>query len=159
MKGVTMAPINPNKDWDDIKLNVTVDGKKVDLEDAFEVFEGVFDDVEDVFKEMENVFSRVDSNIKDKMNKLKVKVAAKKPEKYDFVAEDDTEKKWQEHMRWKIERRKRAAKNLKVLAVVGLLFLFIMFGVAFFVSMDKDGAEFGAPPKGKPTVTEKLERL
>ena len=160
MKGVTMAPINP-KEWDSI--NVTVDGKTVDLEEAFEVFEGVFDDVEDVFKNMEDVFGRIDKDINSKLNKLKMKISAKKPDKYEYVPDENetVDERWAQHMEFREHSAKRAKKAMRNLIVIGGGALLIMFAVVFFwaaVEMNKD-SETGEPSKTPPAITEKLEKL
>lgn len=143
------------------KLTVKVDGKEVDLEEAFEVFEDVFDDVEDVFKNMEDVFGRIDTDINSKLNKLKMKISAKKPEKYEYVPDEDedVDEKWEAHMREKIRRTARAKKAFRNLVVIGGAVLLIMFAVVFFWASVETDKEFGAPSKGKPAVTEKLEKL
>jgi len=125
----------------------------------------VFDDVEEVFANMEDVFGRIDTDINSKLNKLKMKIAAKKPDKYEYVPDPDKddvgEARWQEHLeerRWKAARAKKALRNLMVFGVAGMLILFAILFFILAVDNEKD-AEFGAPSKGKPAITEKLEKL
>lgn len=157
-----MAPINP-KDWDDI--SVTVDGKSVDLEDAFDIFEEVFEDAEKAFEHMDKTFQMVDKNIGDKLNKLKIKLASKRPEKYEYVPESESDlsedAKWEQHMRtqMRLKRKSKAFRNLTLMFV--LIACFFGFGAVFLtLTMDKE-PEFGSPPKmeQQTKAPEKLEKL
>ena len=150
-----MAPTNYDK------ITITIDGKKVDLEDAFEVFENVFEDVDKAFDHMEEAFKTVDKGIHDKLNKLKMKLAAKKPDKYEYIPDEDEDidKKWKDHMEYRKTTVIRSKRNLHAFMIGAAMFFII--AIIFFVAIDsKDKPEFGEASKlDKPAITEKLEPL
>ena len=157
-----MAPKNFN-DWDNISIKI--DGKKVNLEDAFEVFENVFEDVDEAFEHMEKAFKTIDTGIHDKLNKLKMKLAAKKPDKYEYIPDEDEDidKKWEDHMEYRKTTAVRAKRNLYRFMVVCGLFTILLMGLVFIFAigdMNDRASELGAPSKlDKPAITEKLEPL
>jgi len=126
--------VKENKTITDTKLRVIMDGKEVDLEDAFYVFENIFEDMDDVFNEMEKVFGRVDRDIHNKLNKLKMKVAVKNPDRFNYISDHA-----QEQMRFQDEirefevssamRHQAAKRNLLFILAITI---FISFTAAIF---------------------------
>ena len=156
-----MAPKNFN-DWDNISIKI--DGKKVNLEDAFEVFENVFEDVDEAFEHMEKAFKTIDTGIHDKLNKLKMKLAAKKPDKYEYIPDEDEDidKKWEDHMEYRKTTAVRAKRNLYRFMVVCGAGMVLLMGLIVFLAIEdsKSKSDFGVPSKmDKPAITEKLEPL
>ena len=154
-----MAPRHP-REWDNVTIKI--DGKKVDLEDAFEVFENVFEDVDKAFEHMEEAFKSVDTGIHDKLNKLKMKLAAKKPDKYEYIPDEDEDidKKWEDHMEYRKTTAIRAKRNLHrfmIGATIGMLL--VIAGIFLLAVTSEKDTEFGAPSKTQTTITEKLEPL
>jgi len=150
-------PPLPNRKRGDMgtKLSVKIDGREVNLEDAVEVFEDLFDDdLEKVFDHMETTFAHIDKNIKEKMNKLKMKLAVTKPDKYEFIPESGYEKdrlrmamekaQHEEMMELrKMHKRKGAAIRNTFVGVT--LFLFIMLGIIFFISVESSNKSTKQP--------------
>jgi len=165
-----MGPKGP-KEWD--RVTIKIDGKSVDLEDAFEVFENVFEDVDEAFDHMENAFKTIDTSIHDKLNKLKIKLATKKPDKYEYIPDEDEDiyyrkttakenidKQWEDHMEYRKTAVIRSKRNLHTFMVGAGIGVLLVIAITFFLAIDsKDKKVFGAPSKAKPTITEKLEPL
>jgi hypothetical protein len=138
------------KEWDEIR--VTVDGKTVKLEDAFEVFEDLFDDAEEAFKHIEEAFAHVDADIHDKVNDLRKVIAKSRPDEFEYIP--DRGEHW-----FGISKRKNTIHR----AIIGMLiFLLLVFSGLFYmaVTLESKPAEFGAPSTNESTTTyEELEKL
>ncbi len=125
------------------KLTVNVDGKNIDLEDAFDVFEDIFEDLEDTFSHMEDTFSRVDSNIGSKLNELKMRIAVKKPEKYDFIPnslseKDKMEEKWTKAINHVSIRAYIAKRNLMLITLIAVSLIILFVGMTVILSDSND---------------------
>jgi len=139
------------------KITVKVDGKKVDLEDALDVFEDLFDDVESAFDHMEERFSAFDSNISRKLTDLKIKLAAKQPHKYKFIPESVYEQeKMQEtinNLRSSVQRNLNKRKMIEMrnvmLAILFSISLTIIASLILFTDNDKKETS-------TPTTIEKI---
>lgn len=141
------------------KISIKVDGKNVDLEDAFEVFEGMFEDMDETFKHMEKTFKNFDSNIKSKLEKVKRKVAAENSDKYEYIPDDDEDAEQFEYYKQRALLKTKAAKNLRMFIMFMMISLLTLVAILFgWVIIDGEKeAELGAPTKAP--VVEKLEKL
>ena len=146
-----MALTDP-KEWDEIR--VTVDGRTVKLDEAFEVFEDIFDDAEEAFKHIEKAFAHVDADIHDKVNDLRKVVAKSRPDEFEYVPDKGEKGYYQD--------RKR--KNVIHRAIIGMLiFLLLVFSGLFYMAVTLESnppAEVGPPSTNESTTTyEELEKL
>jgi hypothetical protein len=163
--------LNP-KDWESI--SITIDGKKVNMEDAFDVFEDLFEDVDEAFQHMEDTFSKFDTNISEKINKLKMKIAAKKPDKYEYVpdkdedmddiktaAKENIDKQWDDHMEYRKTAVIRSKRSLHIFMLGFVISMLLLIAILFFIAVDSDKKDVGAPSSiNEPAkITEKLEPL
>ena len=150
-----MAPISRSK------ITVKIDDKDVDLEDAFKVFEKVFEGMDETFDNMEIAFKAFDKNIHSKINEVKKRTVLKKSHKYEYVPDpdEDVDERFESmlHERETLVRKKKAALNMVIICsvLVGIL----SFAVIFFTLTSKKDAEFGDPSKTQPSITEQLEKL
>ena len=138
------------KDWDSIK--VTVDGKTVKLEDAFEVFEDIFDDAEEVFKHIEKAFASVDKDIHTKVDALKKRVVKERPDEYEYIP-DEGERGYHE------DYKRRS--NIHKLILMFSLIILLVFGGLFYMAMTLESKpEVGTQEKIESTTKyEELEKL
>ena len=139
------------------KITVKVDGREVDLEDAFEIFEDVFENVDDAFEHMEKAFGSLDVNIREKVGSLKRKVAAKKSDKYDYIPDNDEDKEEYEYYKKQTIKRGKYEKHLRTIVTSVMLGLFLTVAIIAFWIMIDDKPEFGVPLPAP--VSEKLEKL
>ena len=148
-----MALTDP-KDWDSIR--VTVDGKTVKLDEAFEVFEDIFDDAEEAFKHIEHAFAGVDKDIHAKVDALKKRVVKERPDEYEYIPDED-EEDYDIYHRTIRNRRSNLHKLIIMFAVITLL----VFGGLFYVVVTLESKpEVEAPSTLEETKpTEKLEKL
>lgn len=144
------------------KVTVKIDDKDVDLEDAFKVFEKIFEGVDETFDNMEIAFKQFDKNIHSKINEVKKRVVLNKPDKYEYVPDDDEDvdvrfERMVNEREAILQRKKRAFRNVIICLILASFFMFV---AVFFMSISsKKDPEFGAPSKEQPTVTEQLEKL
>lgn len=126
----------------DTKITTIIDGKTVDLEDAFEVFEDLFDEMDDVFSEMESVFARTDANINAKLDELKMRVVAKNPERYDFIADSRQEERRFEHelrsFHVNSAKRRQAARRTMLIMLTVAIFIFSIAITSIILSNTKE---------------------
>ena len=154
-----MGPINP-KEWD---VQVTINGEKVNLEEAFYEFENVFEDVDTAFDAMEKAFRSADVDIEDKINKLKMKMAFKHPDKFEYIPDRDEDVRW-EALKEYTEIRKdkiRVKRNLYRFMIACAIPVVLIIAAVFFISISSDDPEFVTPAnlENTTTITEKLEPL
>ena len=144
------------------KITVKIDDKDVDLEDAFKVFEKIFEGVDETFDNMEIAFKQFDKNIHSKINEVKKRVVLKKPDKYEYVPDDGEgiDRRFERMIKEKeilLHRKKRALRNCLAFSMLAALFLFV--AVFFSIINSKEDPEFGGPSKTQPAITEQLEKL
>ena len=144
-----MAPTNTRK-WDNIQISV--DGKTVKLEDAFEVFEDIFDDAEEAFKHMENAFRSVDKDIHEKVDILRKKLAEDRPDEYEYIS-DEVDR------RFKKSRRNR--NNIHRLIIAFTITTLLIFAGLFYMAITLESEQDAGNIKTlEPTKTyEELEKL
>jgi len=144
------------------KITVKIDDKDVDLEDAFKVFEKIFEGVDETFDNMEIAFKQFDKNIHSKINEVKKRVVLKKPDKYEYVPDDGEgiDRRFERMIKEKeilLHRKKRALRNVIICLILASFFMFV---AVFFMSISsKKDPEFEAPSKTQPAITEQLEKL
>ena len=144
-----MALTDP-KDWDSIR--VTVDGKTVKLDEAFEVFEDIFDDAEEAFKHLEHAFAGVDKDIHAKVDALKKRVVKERPDEYEYIP-DEGERGY--------HKDRNRIKGLHKLIIMFAVITLLVFGGLFYVVVTLESKpEVEAPSTLEETKpTEKLEKL
>ena len=117
------------------RITTIFDGKEVNLEDAFETLEEIFESAEEVFENMEKVFSSHDTKIKFKVNELKKRIAAQRPDEFEYIPDED-EVDWDPRERIRVEqaRFRRSLLRTMILTISILAFISVISMFASIIS-------------------------
>lgn len=119
------------------KITVQIDGKDVDLEDAFDVFHQIFEDVDKAFLKMEDTFSYVDKNIHSKLEELKKTLAKKRPNDFEYVEDEDTDYDTFYEKVLHLYRNDRQYRIYVALILIFLIFVISIIGFSIVASNDE----------------------
>lgn len=105
------------------KIGISFDGENLDLEEVFNVLEDLYEDTEKTFDHMMKKFEGWDDDLEDKLNRLKIKLAADRDDEFEYIPD---------YMEGKVKVRRSLAKWMLSIIVPMMVALGIFVAIMIY---------------------------